>query len=50
MQELENLARITWEFSKISTESRIHCMLANSGANVSVSTNAASAIIEFLQK
>ena len=29
MQELEHLARITSEFSKHSTESRIHCMLAN---------------------
>ena len=41
MQELENLARITSEFSKNSTESSIHCMLANRGANASVSTNAA---------
>ena len=32
MQELENLARITSKFSKNSTESKIHCMLANRGA------------------
>ena len=50
MQKLENLARITSEFSKNSTESRIHCMLANRGANVSFITNAARAIIEISQK
>ena len=50
MQELESLARITSEFSKNSTESRTECMLANRGANVSYSFNAARAIIEFSQK
>ena len=50
MQKLENLARITSEFSINSTESGIHCMLANHGANVSFITNAARAIIEFSQK
>ena len=50
MQELENLARITLEFFKNTTESRIHCMLANRGANVSFITNAEWAIIAFSQK
>ena len=40
MQELENLARITSDFSENSTESRIHCMLANRVAKVSFITNA----------
>ena len=50
MQELENLARITSKFFKNSTESRNDCMLANSGANVSFSFNAARAIIEISKK
>ena len=46
-----------WKFSqnylvifKNSTESRIDCVLANRGANVSFSFNAARAIIEITQK
>ena len=50
MQELENLARITSLFFKNSTESRTDCMLANHGANVSFSFNAARAIIDISQK
>ena len=50
MQELENLARITSLFFKTATESRTDGMLANLGANVSFSFNAARAIIEISQK
>ena len=40
-QELGNLSRITSKFSKNYTESSIHCLLSNRGANVSFITNAA---------
>ena len=50
MQELENLDRITSKFFKNSTESRTDRMLANRGANVSFTFNAARAIIEISQK
>ena len=48
--KLENFAKITSEFFKNSTESRLDCMLANCGANVSFSINTAWAFIIFSQK
>ena len=48
MQELENLARnYLVIFQKFHRVQNIYCMLANRDVNVSFSTNAAWAIIEF---